>query len=425
MYSRHLNTVETGMANAHASFMGSSQVVTLIYIDHKIDETECQRIFTQYCLDNPILLSKLIVNGDKWYVKRDKTLHNPSFNTFRMDYHLPKFDTILRKEVNDILDHSSELTRLRIIYLQKNIGCLLILTQHHAIADTFSAKQVLSHILSSVDNSKQQHSFEHMPVWHPTVPCRRCEDDLHSDISNTSNIVPLHKALYKINNPTPTPVTNLHSWIINRNELKALDHYSKASNVSLNSLLTSIFSLAVMDVLHIRSINTYSAVSLRKKNKDLTEIGCKLEIADINIQMSDIATAAQLFEKRMHAIKNAIPREAEEDSLIPANHIPQHINRQNAINGCEGLGFTNGGKTENLLTQPDIHILAYRSVANRTSGSLLFTFHFSFHLGTLVITAVFSELILSAEQSKIFIENAHRIIHSIAMAYTSPVAYEI
>ncbi|CAI3960416.1 unnamed protein product [Commensalibacter communis] len=419
MYSRQLNTIETGMANAHAGFMGSSQVVTLVHIDQKINETECKQIFTQYCLNHPILLSKLIVNENKWYVKRNNDCHNPCFETFRMHSHLPDFDIILKKEVNDILDYSSHLTRLRIIYLQKNVGCLLILTQHHAITDTYSAKKTLSHILNFINLAKTQSSTDHLPLWHPCISSHHFQPDVEQHFSNSSDTLPLHNALYKINNPTPLAATNLQSWILNRNELKVLDHYAKKIKVSLNSLLTAIMSLAVMEHLRIRHINTYSAVSLRKLNRKLTEIGCILDIADIDIKASDIPTAAQFFEQEMHNIKSTTLQDTEKQIFVPANSQPQHINRQNAINGCEGLGFTNGGKTNSLLTQPDIHILAYRSIANRTSGSLLFTFHFSFHLETLIITAVFSELILSKEQSKLFVENANRILHSIVMSHTS------
>ncbi|CAI3959314.1 unnamed protein product [Commensalibacter communis] len=84
MYSRQLNTIKTGMANAQAGFIGSSQVVTLVHIDQKINETEYKQIYTQYCLNHTIILSKLIVNKNKCYVERNDDCHNSCFETFRM-----------------------------------------------------------------------------------------------------------------------------------------------------------------------------------------------------------------------------------------------------------------------------------------------------------------------------------------------------
>lgn len=400
MSSRYLNTIETVMANNHAVYMGTSQAVTLLYLNRKIPALLLQEAFSQYCQANPLLLAKLAIQNKKWCLQ--KNVHPlPNFEVYKLEEVLTNLDFILESEVNNILDHTKILTKLTLIYLTQNEGCLLVLTQHHAIMDTYSAKKILSDVINSLSRIDVGLDFHHFPSWQPIEKCKSLNHELITKNASDNDFI---SALKKICNPSPCAYTSVDTWIVNAAQMYSLVEYANILNTKLNSLLTILLSMGVMDVLKIHQIKTYSAVTYRKSDKLFSDFGCLLDVVNINIKSWDIDDSTRRFDREMNFVKNSMESEIEKTSQILADDKRQIFSSQKAISLCEGLGFTNSGRIDRLQLNNDLKILAYRSIANRTSGALLCTFHISFHEGNLIISAVSSQLILDKEKIKLFIE---------------------
>lgn len=116
------------------------------------------------------------------------------------------------------------------------------------------------------------------------------------------------------------------------------------------------------------------------------------------------------FEREISYIKKHLSKELETTSQILADAKKQKLSFQKAVRLCEGLGFTNSGRTDTLKFENDINVLAYRSVANRTSGALLFTYHMSFHKGSLITSVLTSQLLLDKKSIQLFIQNINKYI---------------
>lgn len=406
MYFRYLNTIETVMANSHAMYVGTSQTVTLLHLDKKISTQLLQQTFEQYCEANPILLAKLTIQNKKWCLQ--KCSHAKiNYEVVKFDEELTNFDVILENEVNLILDHTKTLTKLKLVYLTKNEGCLVILIQHHAIMDTYSAKKILSDVLKVFSEDDIELNYEQFPVWQAVEENTSVKN---GGAAGNYGDNELTLALKSICTSEPKLRTSVNSWVIDSEQIAFLANYAKNLDSTLNSLLTTLLSMGVMEVLNIHQIETYSAITYRKKSEPYENLGCLLDVVGINIKSWDIDDSVRHFEREINYIKHRIDGVVEKVSQIASESKRHTLSSQKAIALCTGLGFTNSGRTDRLTLNNGIDILAYRSVANRTSNALLFTFHMSFHKGNLIISAISSQLVLDKATILLFIERINKYI---------------
>ncbi|MCT6842445.1 MAG: hypothetical protein M3Z93_04880 [Commensalibacter sp.] len=406
MFDRYLNTIETVMANNHAVFMGTSQAVTLLYLDYKISSKQFKIALENYINKNSLLQQKLVIQNKKWCLQKNS--HPVSnFEVYRYEEKIKDFDLILEKEVNNILDYNQVLSKLKIIYPVQNKGCIIILTQHHAIMDTYSAKKILKDLIDSISIDEEEKYYEHFPVWKYFNAKEVADCDIRQ-VHKPDN--DFSQALKIFDNPLPLKWTAVDTWIINPSLLSSMEYYAKKLDCRLNSLLTVIYSIAVMKLLNINNINTYSAVTYRKNNDLMNQLGCLLDVVNINVKIWDIDDSVRRFEREISYIKKHLSKELETTSQILADAKKQKLSFQKAARLCEGLGFTNSGRTDTLKFENDINVLAYRSVANRTSGALLFTYHMSFHKGSLITSVLTSQLLLDKKSIQLFIQNINKYI---------------
>lgn len=414
MSERYLNTIETVMANNHAVYKGTSQVVTLLYIDYKISSQQVKVIWDEYNSRNPLLLQRLFIQNRKWRLQKN-TGFILNYETYKFEDEFRDFDTILENEVNDILDYNHILTKLKLIYFVKNQGCLVILTQHHAIADTYTAKKILRDVINSVSTEEEEKNYHNFPAWKPchAKEVANYEVKQYCDLNNEFML-----AIKKLSNSFPVKWTTIDTWIVDAERVNLLAEYAKQLNCHLNSLLTVIMSIGVIGLLDIHNINTYSAVSYRKNKKYDDVFGCLLEVVNISIKDWDIEDSTRRFERQINYIKNSLKDELETTSQIVAEYKKKNLCVQKSISLCEGIGFTNSGRTDSLKFDNGIKIIDYRSVANRTSGALFFTFHMSFHKGQLITSAVSSGLLLDKKDVQLFIDNINKYIDLVIQRVT-------
>lgn len=376
------------MSNGHAAWHGTSQFVTLLHVQCRLNPTILQSAFSHICRKDPVFSSALRRINGKWALVRHTSY--PSFLiTFEESSKpLSPSDHLLENELNSILDSSRELIRLRIISTPDGNEHVWLLTLHHGVADAFTAKRLLSELL-----------------YETTLPPLV----LYQNKKTTLSLQKEHAA-YRYNKHAPghpdfrssleaiapfgtLPTTQICTLTFGRETVQALTKRAKEQHVSLNSLLTTACSESVLTLLNISNIDTFTAVSTRGTFAPNRNTGCFIDIAPITFSHDDAAHKAHVFNRSLNAYKQTCTQKAFKSST-PALSQTFTPSRKKAINNCQGIGFTHNGCIDKMPIPRGINILAYRSVANRNSGDLLSVFHFYFLYGELFISICSPSLLI-------------------------------
>lgn len=386
---RSLLNVETLMANNHASCQGTSQFVTLLHIRCKINIDDLFKAYTDLCSDDPVLSSVLYCVKGEWILKQHSVDYIPLFKSEISLKKLEASDSLLETELNTILDSKQHIIRMRVISNPQYDEHIWLLTLHHGIADAYTAKYFLSKLLQKVISpsnkntvSSTQKTFfstkvEELPV-------------IERDYPN------LQVALSELA-PQSAPIfTNVHTLIFPEKIISILAKFAEYHNYSLNSLLTSISTIAIKKLLGISWIETFSAISCRGCNFLQNETGCFIDIFSLKLKQDNFDMQANYFNQALFKYRQSSDTLQALDKTI-ASDIPITLSRDYAINFCAGIGFTNNGNIDKIIQSTGVEILSYRSVANRNSGDLLTVFHFSFLKKHLVISLAIPSILLKKQ----------------------------
>lgn len=415
MSRRPLNTIETFMANAHATGMGTSQVVTLFHVEPAVDAGRLHYEFLAYCRAHAVLASRIVPSDGRWCLEFDGNQKEPRFEKFVSSGQGLSVDKVVEAEANDILDPNYELLRLRHITARDLPGVLLVLVQHHAITDTYSAKRIMSDLLLAASGSGptshspiRQYKLPDQPSDNSTVP----NDTEHSASARDGR--DLKSALRSLHLPSGAEArTGIETLCIDAQTVAALTNYCRLSGFSFNTGLTALITSCVIDLLEVDHIDTHTAVSARASILHSCEIGCCIDIFSCAIGSHEDGSGALLFENNIKNAKSAANMSLLVDSITPARFERPHLNTDSAIRECQGIGFTNSGRCTRIVTPGGSKLISYRSIANRTSGNLLMVFHVSFQDDVCIISIAFSYLLLSRSHVACFSNKLTDALHKL------------
>lgn len=397
MSRRPLNTIETFMANAHATGMGTSQVVTLFHVEPAVDAGRLHYEFLAYCREHSVLGARIVPYDGRWYLEFDGSRNEPRFEKFVSSAPGLCVDKVLEAEANDILDPNYELLRLRHITARGLSGVLLVLVQHHAIADTYSAKMIMSDLLLAASGNGPT---SHSPIRQYKLPDQPSDNSSEpTDIGRSVSVRDgsnLKSALRRLTLPSGAEArTGIETFCIDAQTVVALTSYCRVSGISVNTGLTALITSCVLDLLGVCSIETHTAVSARTPIMHSREIGCYIDIFSRSIGMDEGISNTLLFENGIENAKLAAIMSLAVNSIEPAKFESTCLSTNSAIRECQGIGFTNSGRSDRIVIPEGSRLISYRSIANRTSGNLLMVFHISFQSGFCIISIAFSYLLLS------------------------------
>lgn len=395
--------IETIMANKHANYAGTSQVVTAVKLDACLDPDRVAGSYRAYCRKTYPLSHALTILHGEWHRVLLPEASVPPFAVEMVELDTRCLDAVVCRELNDVLDPAKGVVRLVMLVSPNRESCALILTMNHAVSDTRSAKIVLMSILhGSVRDDPPDGLKAFLPPISqgrkdkPQPVVEECAAP-EALLANSSDDA-FARALLSLEGTGHRAATGVRTLDVSPVLLARLDTLACELGVRLNTLLTAVTSLSVLRFLGIASAVTHTAVALHPDVLDHdVEISCSIDIVSQPIAIGDLSLAALTIENAIDAcIRNTTPLSARYPK-VPTLLNPTPLSRQRAIRLCEGIGFTNSGRCDRMLLPSGVRMIEYRSVANRTAGDLLFCFHLSFLNSRGTIGIVYPMLLLDED----------------------------
>ncbi|NUF79562.1 hypothetical protein GY065_11705 [Snodgrassella sp. ESL0323] len=150
-FIRPLNRLESGMANLHTNFSGTTQFTLILEVEGKLEPSRVEQALQIIQKQYEALASKILLQESQWHLVKS-SLSFPIIFTVITVPELPSndvrcFDELLEREVNNPLDIHQQLCRLTMLSQDNFNRHLLILTLAHVIADATAGLKIFSEIL--------------------------------------------------------------------------------------------------------------------------------------------------------------------------------------------------------------------------------------------------------------------------------------
>ena len=389
-FIRPLNRLESGMANLHTNFSGTTQFTLILEVEGKLEPSRVERALQIIQKQYEALASKILLQESQWHLVKS-SLSFPIIFTVITVPELPSndvrcFDELLEREVNDPLDIHQQLCRLTMLSQDNFNRHLLILTLAHVIADATAGLKIFSEILRlSTQN------FSDKTIDRNISP----ENAGFSSANKTGHSYPDYQQAVKMwSNPARETQTASYTAIIEAETVEKLSSIASRHNLTMNSLLTALIQQTNTDFFKLDSFPILTAINCHPILNIEDSFTCLIQQAITTIS-GDIYTSAQQIKQDILDAK----------ATVAANKMLSPITLQNLQKDLVFI-YTNNGRINKITVPPNFKLHNFRTGANMNSGTLTATFHLAFLNGCLILCLSYYTKIL---QRKIISQLMERI----------------
>lgn len=385
-FIRPLNRLESGMANLHTNFSGTTQFTLILDVEGKLEPSRVEQtsqIIQGTGLQN-FSTGKSMASGQILFIFSHYIYRHYCTGITLDDVRC--FDELLEREVNDPLDIHQQLCRL-IMLSQDNFNRhLLILTLAHVIADATVGLKIFSEILRlSAQNFSDKTIGRNISL----------EKSGFSSVNKTGHSYSDYQQAVKMwSNPAREIQTASYTAIIEAETVEKLSSIASRHNLTMNSLLTALIQQTNIDFFKLDSFSILTAINCHPILNIEDSFTCLIQQTITTIS-GDIYTSAQQIKQDILDAK----------ATVAANKMLSPITLQNLQKDLVFI-YTNNGRINKITVPPNFKLHNFRTGANMNSGTLTATFHLAFLNGCLILCLSYYTKIL---QRKIISQLMERI----------------
>lgn len=414
---RKLSHIEAHMAYMHEIHQGNTQVSTVISLIANLKKDNIIKIIEKIYWNHPMMRAFIIEKNNSLYFSMKDLFPNENIIFFNNNGEI-SLSCLLENELQDVLDPNKSLWRIKVIHNELMTEHYILFTRHHSAFDAYSANIILNELIIGLNQVNEDLSAtNNVPLKNNTFPpgteyyfdCLSLENtfvSLDKPMDHLKDILFYSQTASLTSRRTGVIISTINTHLSTK-----IKDYCKKNNITINSFFSAIFARSMSFALNVKSLNIFTAVSLREKiniNTFVDDLCCFICVLNANLECSNVTTR-ELGEIYQNILLQKIDTYLDSQPINDHPEIKSRIKAQINSDKFSGIGMTNLGRINiSLPFENNFKVTNYKTAVSRVGGNLAATLHLSMFEENFDLTITYPKPLLS----NVVINAAVSFLHS-------------